>query len=110
MLILPIKKKWFDMIVSGEKEEDYREIKPYWTSRFIKELGCSKSDIEYIQNRLAKREKTIDFMVMFRNGYSKDTPALIAKVRLFIGYGNPAWGGLGELCYILKIVELRQHN
>ena len=27
MLILPIKKKWFDMILSGEKKEEYREIK-----------------------------------------------------------------------------------
>lgn len=33
MLILPIKKKWFDMIVSGEKKEEYREIKPYYDSR-----------------------------------------------------------------------------
>ena len=29
MLTLPIKKKWFDMILSGEKKEEYREIKPY---------------------------------------------------------------------------------
>ena len=26
MLTLPIKKKWFDMIKSGEKKEEYREI------------------------------------------------------------------------------------
>ena len=26
MLTLPIKKKWFDMIRSGEKNEEYREI------------------------------------------------------------------------------------
>ena len=36
MLTLPIKKKWFDMILLGEKTEEYREIKPYWTTRFIK--------------------------------------------------------------------------
>ena len=34
MLTLPIKKKWFDMILSGEKKEEYREIKPYWFIRF----------------------------------------------------------------------------
>ena len=34
MLTLPIKKKWFDMIKSGEKKEEYREIKPYYVSRF----------------------------------------------------------------------------
>lgn len=35
MLTLPIKKKWFDMIKSGEKKEEYREIKPYYASRFL---------------------------------------------------------------------------
>lgn len=29
MLILPIKKKWFDMIASGQKKEEYREVKEY---------------------------------------------------------------------------------
>lgn len=39
MLTLPIKKKWFDMIVSGEKKEEYREIKPYYDSRFMNAFG-----------------------------------------------------------------------
>ena len=34
MLILPIKKKRFDMIISGEKKEDYREVKLYYRKRF----------------------------------------------------------------------------
>lgn len=34
MLTLPIKKKWFDMILSGEKKEEYREIKEYYETRF----------------------------------------------------------------------------
>ena len=34
MIILPIKKKWFKMIKTGEKKEEYREIKPYYNSRF----------------------------------------------------------------------------
>ena len=32
-LTLSLKKQWFDMIKSGEKKEEYREIKPYYTSR-----------------------------------------------------------------------------
>ena len=35
MLTLPIKKKWYDMILSGEKKEEYREQKPYYTKRFV---------------------------------------------------------------------------
>lgn len=34
MLVLPIKKKWFDMIASGEKKEEYREVKEYYNKRF----------------------------------------------------------------------------
>lgn len=36
MLTLPTMGKWFYMILSGEKKEEYREIKPYYTSRFKK--------------------------------------------------------------------------
>lgn len=42
MLILPIKKKWFDKIQSGEKKEEYREIKPYYTTRFRNVLHIPK--------------------------------------------------------------------
>ena len=39
MLTLPIKRKWFDMILSGEKKEEYREIKPYYESRLPVHFG-----------------------------------------------------------------------
>lgn len=32
-LTLTLKRKWFEMIASGEKKEEYREIKPFWTKR-----------------------------------------------------------------------------
>ncbi|HET8736229.1 MAG TPA: ASCH domain-containing protein, partial [Pricia sp.] len=37
-LHLNLKKKWFDMILSGEKKEEYREIKEYWIGRLIRFL------------------------------------------------------------------------
>lgn len=33
VLTLSVKKEWFDKIVSNEKKEEYREIKPYWIKR-----------------------------------------------------------------------------
>lgn len=38
VLTLAIKKEWFDMIASGVKREEYREIKPYYDSRFNKPI------------------------------------------------------------------------
>ena len=64
MLTLPIKKKWFDMICSGAKKEEYREIKPYWTKRF-----------ENIKPRVDNFEMGkwtySQIIVIFRNGYKK---------------------------------------
>lgn len=34
-LHLNLTKKWFDMILSGEKKVEYREIKTYWFSRLF---------------------------------------------------------------------------
>lgn len=94
MLVLPIKRKWFDMIRSGEKKEEYREIKPYYTTRFanagiLNEYGAKPVPI------------------IFRNGYRSDSPQFTASCRLRIGKGKPEWGAVdGEEYYILEIVEV----
>lgn len=62
ILHLNLKKKWFDLIASGKKKEEYREIKPYWNSRFRKIISHNAE--EYIQ---------FD-EIHFRNGYSKHSP------------------------------------
>lgn len=79
MLILPIKKKWIDMIKSGEKKEEYREIKPYWTSRFTHNLRKTVFNT-YVGH------------VIFRNGYSKNSPRIKCCVEIIKGTGNPEWG------------------
>jgi hypothetical protein len=35
VLTLAVSKEWFDMIVSGEKNEEYRVIKDFWMSRLF---------------------------------------------------------------------------
>ena len=64
MLTLPIKKKWFDMILSGEKKEEYREIKPYYDSRFyhIKAFPKEKTNSDSIAEFTLKI-KTVDYVI-----------------------------------------------
>ena len=96
MLVLPIKKKWFDMIKSGEKKEEYREIKPYYTSRF------RKYDVR------ADYYNPID-EIIFRNGYSKNSPSIKCKCEISMDYGNPEWGArIGEIYYVLKILSVEE--
>lgn len=109
MLILPIKKKWFDMIASGEKKEEYREIKPYYTTRFTKALGLSgKNEREDVMNIIAQTQVPKLIKVMFRNGYSKESLTLIADCKLSVGNGKEEWGAEpGETYYVLTIEEMK---
>ena len=65
MLTLPIKKGWYDLIAGGVKKEEYREIKPYDTTRFRNIFGATWESGEAPEQR-----------VIFRNGYSADAPQL----------------------------------
>lgn len=110
MLTLPIKKKWFDMILSGEKKEEYREIKPYYISRFrtIFEVPWQLWDSEFID--FLKRYKFFRkemFETQFRNGYSKTSPSFIAKCTLSVGTGKEEWGAeKGKEYFVLTIQEI----
>lgn len=124
ILHLALKKKWFDMIASGEKKEEYREIKPYWITRLIDSSGYpkeSKGDLKYLPENIwfdinnghdandtlkayFSKFKTYD-KVTFKNGYSKDARAMTFEcMGIEIGKPNPDWldGWQGEL-FIIKL-------
>lgn len=74
MLILPIKRKWFDMILSGEKKEEYRDIKPYYDTRLMDAFGMIWVGDELIRAPMPELQKNRVQLVAFRNGYGKDVP------------------------------------
>lgn len=76
VLQLTLKKKWFDMIASGEKKEEYREIKPYWAKRFLGHKNLLNPA----------------FYVLFRHGYAKDAPEIMFELNsIEIGSAKPEW-------------------
>lgn len=121
MLTLPIKKKWFDMILSGEKKEEYREIKEYYETRFQNLFGAltiypssifqDRSEYELLQGEAVPEEIRKDSVqeVIFRNGYSKNSKAIKARCRLWIGKGRPEWGAEPDKqYYILEILNIEE--
>ena len=107
MIVLPIKKKWFDMISSGEKKEEYREIKRYWDIRFLKAIGFSESEFKDAKELLKKQECSKGIIVTFRNGYSFESPEIVARCFLSIGEGKAEWGAeLGKEYYVLRIERI----
>lgn len=121
MLILPIKKKWFDMILSGEKKEEYREIKEYYETRFQNLFGAitiyplyspdnflDRSEFKLLQGEAVPEEIRKDSIqeIIFRNGYSKDSKAIKARCKLRTGKGRPEWGAEPDKqYYILEILD-----
>lgn len=78
--------KWFDMISSGIKTEEYREIKPYWAKRLDKGNPYKK--------------------VKFRKGYTKIS-CCFEIVSIEVGFGKPEWGApKGREVYIIKFKSL----
>ena len=93
VLRLTLKKKWFDMIASGEKHEEYREQGKWIDSR-------------------VNANKEYD-VVEFKNGYGPHVPCCLVK---YLGYdwttGNPAWGAVpGKLYKVIRLGRvISRHN
>ena len=85
VLNLTINKKWFDMIVAGDKQEEYREIKAYWCRRLTTNCEC----LYDVANELYFGEILYQpyTHVLFINGYSKNSPKIEKKIReICIGF------------------------
>jgi hypothetical protein len=87
ILHLTLKKRWFDMIASGKKNEEYRELKPYWHKRL--------------------QGKAYD-AIKFRNGYSANSPSFTIELKeVLSGLGITEWGAPeGQPVYILKLGKI----
>lgn len=101
VLTLIVNKQWFDMIVSGEKNEEYREIKPYWVRRILDmsraKVGADtmslalKYDVIRDRKYIFKEYGKVLTHVLFINGYNKDSPRIEKEIES-ITIGKPKKG------------------
>ena len=109
VLTLTVSKQWFDMIVAGEKTEEYREINGYWVKRLFllwNEDTCTNEKIpthcvknwDSISHEMANYcinspyYRVIPYTnVLFINGYRKDSPRIEKKIES-ITIGKPKKG------------------
>lgn len=92
VLHLTLKKKWFNMIASGDKKEEYREIKKHWISRIIPSGNLV--------------DPCRDFSAIeFKNGYGEDAPTLLVRCEgIDIGTGKENWGAEpGKEYFVIKL-------
>lgn len=131
-LQLTLTKKWFDLTKEGVKKEDYREITPYWCTRFLTQNGEVETQnfwkhyletfgIETLKkvymnysNVHRIKSKVFDKNIM-THGYPKKEDA---KKRLVyqhegieIRTGNTEWGAKqDEIYFVIKHGEQVAHG
>ncbi len=98
MLTLTLKKKWFDLIKSGVKTEEYREIKPFWTKRLMKPV------IDYADGRISIPDVPREFdTLVFTLGYPKaddmSRRMVFKNPKIEMRTGNPEWGAEKDKVY-----------
>jgi len=101
ILHLNLKKEWFDMILSGEKKEEYREIKRYWTRRLTHHNVFLLS---FLTERIQKYNMHCKYFdeICFSNGYRKNRRQMFIKYEgIRIGYGRKEWGAEGGVLYYI---------
>jgi len=129
ILKLTLKKKWFDLIVFGDKREEYREIKPFFLARLTNIKGMIRSEIKDeicsflkygfdgigFPNKEDIKKNGIEFTnydyVEFSNGYGKNVPtALFSFINVRIGIGNKKWGAPDYPVFILELGTIKMNS
>ena len=100
-LHLVLKSKWYEMIESGEKTEEYRETKQYWVKRIFEGSTAQQPELTPVSSRLSlwtKYER-----VCFHRGYTSQTMTFKIK-GVSVGMGNVAWGApVSKAVIIIKL-------
>lgn len=95
VLTLTISKEWYELIVAGEKNEEYREIKPYWASRLVNQNSESGmvgfDEFGGYTAVIGEPEYKPFTHVLFINGYRKDSPRIEKEIES-IAIGKPKKG------------------
>ena len=88
-LTLPLKRQWFDMIKSGEKKEEYREIKPFWKKR-LRNITL-KTDLSTVYEGFQRYDRLV-FTLGYPKADDSERRLEFKNPHIRIGTGRTEWG------------------
>lgn len=114
ILHFPLKEKWYRMIESGEKPEEYREITHFWAKRIMKDCPVDW------KKRISKCIETGNFdffhgktiegwdAAHFSLGYPRsddESRNMVKGIKgIVIANGNPQWGAeKGREYFVIRL-------
>lgn len=101
-LVLVLDFKWFDMIASGVKLEEYRDFKPYYQQRLLGRAyqPGEKININRVRWELETHAAMMYRGVILRKGYNTGQ-TLKKECKFRFDYGNPDWGATPKKLYFI---------
>ena len=107
-LDLVLKAKWWDMIASGEKPEEYRDITQHYRSRICAHAKTCEMASVCKANINCHYDSGVPLkhdVVVLRRGYTS-TVMRFRIEKVVIGFGRPEWGAQpGVKYYVIKLGE-----
>lgn len=105
ILHLVLKRKWWDMIASGEKKEEYRDFNEYWIKRILILTEQWQKKVHYFGN--LDEEGIVKFKdfdsICFHKGYT-NTTMTFENDGIEINYGREDWGAEPDkLYFVIKL-------
>lgn len=122
ILYLPMNRKWFNLVYSGEKKEEYRLFKPHWATRIRRWIDSNSPDniVTHLtpdygaEISILMESNGKNLPICFFNGYHKNAPkfnAMCSRVELRKESLHPEWGEdayNGELHFVLHIGQVEK--
>ena len=109
-LTLVLVRKWFDMIFSGEKKEEYRNITKHYVSSFFDWKESEYTLDQFTQKLIKEEDDTLLWLylklfhdnIIFAHAYSTDRDKFeIEWDSIHIGEGRKEWGAETGIKYFV---------
>lgn len=116
--------KWYDMIQSYEKPEEYRDITPYWIQRIFEMINVEYTHYVHVDKETAdfySDPKNLQLLkdaiaegvlrprfdaITFQRAYPKNPPRMTRPlIAVSVGRGNTQWGAIRNKNYIILKLE-----
>lgn len=118
-----LKRRWYDLLESGEKPEEYREITPYWIKRLFynqvykprHKFKINDGEAAFFAQVPSALAQAIESRLLvpkagtavFYLGYAKNRPQFARQIlSITVGTGHPEWGATpGKEYLVIKVGE-----
>lgn len=110
MLTFNLKKQWFEKIANGEKTIEFREVKPFWTTRLLHNNCLPESNKPWIYDNIQRDVEGIVLPVEcdLVLGYTKNKMSAIVSKIEYLESGKDTDLAIDKPVYAIHLSNIQQ--